>query len=96
MCYYVLGKEKGGEEGRKENKNIGNGQKGEREEGKWKDGEKQVRRSVKLRERKGDGGRMGQPDSSSSMPQASLTADLDIIRTAPTGVIEGCLLDSHH
>ena len=60
-------------------------------------GKKQVGRSVKLREGKGDGGRMGQPDSSSSMPQASLTADLDISRTAPTGgVIEGCLLDSHH
>ena len=49
-----------------------------------------------MREGKGDGGRMGRPDSSGSMPQASLTAHLDS-RTAPTGcVIEGCLLDSHH
>ena len=40
---------------------------------------------------------MGQPDSSGSVPQASLTADLDISGTAPTGsVIEGCLLNSHH
>ena len=50
-------------------------------------GRKKVGRSVKVREGKGNGGRM---------PQASLTADLDS-GTAPTGcVIEGCLLDSHH
>ena len=59
-------------------------------------GRKKVGRSVKVREGKGDGGRMGRPDGSGSMPQASLTAHLDS-RTAPTGcVIEGCLLDSHH